>query len=114
MGAIFKTAFAQAVAHACAEIDAGNNGWADIGANSSVADGVRAAGYVVIEARNVWGNPTFKGYTRRAQESMRAEWAANGAAGYAVSTYKAPSQRVEGPDYEGAILARQERFMEGM
>lgn len=83
----------------------GNNGYADIGVNPEVAEAVRAAGFIVIASKNLHGAFVYKGFTKASQESLAS-------APYGVSLYKPIVQR-DDFDYEGAILARQERFMEG-
>lgn len=85
-------------------IEMGNNGYADIGNNQTVIDAVRSAGYIVLSTRNLHGNPTHIGYTKAAQAALRDE-------PYAVPFNKPRSPRVDGPDYEAMILARQERMM---
>jgi hypothetical protein len=87
----------------------GNNGYADIGPAEWVADAVRAAGFIVLATTNLHGRPTYKGYTREAQVALRAAHATGET--YAVPTYKPPTHRQDEPDYEGMILARQERAM---
>jgi hypothetical protein len=80
----------------------GNNGYARFQASDLIADAVRSAGFVVFRSTDLHGRPCWFGSTREAQESLRS-------APYGVSTYKAPARRQEEPDYEGMILARQER-----
>lgn len=82
----------------------GNNGYANIGTDALVADAVRAAGFTVILSRDLFGNPVYKGFT---------------SAGHAAAISEAPkmvsridmNRRAFAPDYEGAILDRQERMM---
>ena len=80
----------------------GNNGYARFQANDSVVDALRVAGFVVFRSTDLHGNPCWFGSTRAAQESLRNS-------PYGVSTYKAPDRTQDEPDYEGLILARQER-----
>lgn len=47
-------------------IDLGNNGYADIGTSVALAAAVQDAGYPVILARDLHGNPVLRGYTPRA------------------------------------------------
>ena len=84
-------------------IELGNNGHADIGTSATLADAVRAAGYAVIAARDLHGRPVFRGFTAAAQRALRAE-------SFGVSTYRAPVTRLDLPDYETAILARDARM----
>ena len=85
------------------DIELSNNGWSIIPACPIVQSGLQAAGYVVIASLDYHGRPCFKGYTKKAQAALRGQE-------YGQSTYR-PSSRigVDVPDYEGAILARQER-----
>lgn len=85
------------------DIELSNNGWSIIPACPVVQSGLQAAGYVVIASRDYHGRPCFKGYTKKAQSALQGQE-------YGQSTYR-PSSRiaVDVPDYEGAILARQER-----
>jgi hypothetical protein len=83
------------------DIQAGNNGWSFIPAHAWLHDALTVAGYVVIRSTDYHGNPAFKGYTKAAQAALRGQ-------PYAVSTYK-PVRIDATPDYEAAILARQER-----
>ena len=85
----------------------GNNGYADIGPADWLADAVRTAGFIVLSTTNLHGRPTYKGYTREAQASLRAAHAAGET--YAVSTYKKFTHQHDETDWEGMILARQER-----
>ena len=96
------------VAAAIASINLGNNGHADIGTNPNLAEAVKAAGYPVIPARDLHGNPVFRGYTPRAY-AIRCD-----------ELKRPPASRVRSGggicwdlsgytfDAEGAILARQE------
>jgi hypothetical protein len=83
------------------DIEAGNNGWSFIPSHAWLHDALTTAGYTVLASLDYHGRPAFKGYTKRAQESLRG-------AAYAQSTYK-PVRVDHAPDYEGAILDRQER-----
>ena len=95
------TKYDHAISAACRDIEGGNNGYADIGNHPGVIAGVIAAGYVVIAAMDLFGRPTHRGFTRRAQEALRTE-------AFGISTCRDFSARHDTPDYEGAILARQE------
>ena len=93
------------VAAAIASIELGNNGHADIGNNPELAAAVSAAGYPVIPARDLHGNPVYRGYTPRAyaircNELKRPAIRSGGGACWDLSGYTF--------DAEGAILARQE------
>lgn len=104
-------ALAATVAAMCDSIELGNNGWADIGNNPAVVAGVQAAGYVVVVGNNAWGVKTHHGYTQRAQAALREEARRNGPNSYAQSTYRPIVNRIDEPDYEGAILDRQARHL---
>lgn len=93
----------QQTAAAIRSIELGNNGHADIGTSTALADAVRAAGYVVIAARDLHNRPVFRGFTAAGQRALRAE-------PFGVSTYRAPAARLDLPDYEPAILARDARM----
>ena len=96
------------VAAAIASINLGNNGYADIGTNPELAAAVKTAGYPVISARDLHGNPVYRGYTPRAY-AIRCD-----------ELKRPPASRVRSGggicwdlsnyafDAEGAILARQE------
>lgn len=92
----------QQTAAAIRSIELGNNGHADIGTSTVLADAVRAAGYVVIAARDLHNRPVFRGFTAAGQRALRAE-------PFGVSTYRPPADRLHLPDYEAAILARDAR-----
>jgi hypothetical protein len=85
-----------------ASITLSNNGYSRFQANETTVNAVRAAGFIVFRSTDLHGNPCWFGSTRAAQESLRT-------APYGVSTYKDPTHRQDEPDYEGMILARQER-----
>ena len=87
------------------DIEMSNNGWSIIPECPIVQSGLQAAGYVVIASLDYHGRACFKGYTKKAQAALQGQE-------YGQSTYR-PSSRigVDVPDYEGAILARQEREM---
>ena len=90
--------------HAIEAIMLSNNGHANIGNNSAVADAVSMAGFTVIHTTDLHGNPTYKGFTQAAQAALRVE-------SFGISTYKPIVSRDDGIDYEAAILDRQERAM---
>lgn len=79
-----------------------NNGYADIGNDAEVARAVELAGFVVICTMNLHGLPVFRGFTQAAQAALRVS-------PHGVSTYKSFTTAPELPDYEAAILARQDR-----
>lgn len=93
------------ILQAIENIELANNGYAFIGHDAQIAQAVEAAGYVVLYVPNLHGRKEYKGFTKRAQECLKRE-------PFGVSTY-APAARTIIPefDYEGAILARQERAM---
>lgn len=78
-----------------------NNGYADIGPSAVVAAAVQSMGNTVVASLNLHGCPTYRAFTKRAQECLARE-------PFGRSTYAAVALVAEGPDYEGAILARQE------
>lgn len=98
---IFTPAQTAVIFKAITDIEAGNNGWSFIGSADWLHTALQAAGYTVIASRDFHGAPAFKGYTRRAQQAL------NGAP-YAVGTYNTVKDTSPAPDYEAAILARQE------
>jgi hypothetical protein len=96
------------VAAAIASINLGNNGYADIGTSPALAAAVEAAGYPVLHARDLHGNPVYRGYTPRAyairQDELKRQSTRFARSGGGIcrdlSGYTF--------DAEGAILARQE------
>lgn len=96
---------ADAVAAAVRSINLSNNGYADIGRCDAVADGVRDAGFVVITTLDLHGKTVNRGFTPAAQRALAADAAAGSF--FAASTYKPVRSRLDGPDYEAMILARQ-------
>lgn len=101
---IYSPEQSAAILRAAQDIELSNNGWSIIPACPIVQSGLQAAGYVVIAALDYHGRPVYKGYTKKAQAALQGQE-------YGQSTYR-PSSRiasVDVPDYEGAILARQER-----
>lgn len=101
MSTIFSPDVSARILSAMEAVTSANNGYADIGMNPKVAEALRAAGFVVLASKNLHGTPTFRGFTQAAQKALAG-------APYAVSIYKDVPARVEQPDFEGAILARQE------
>lgn len=88
-------------------IELSNNGWSWVDNDATLIAALRTAGYVVFEVRG-----GVKAYTRAAQDALAAEYKAHGAASFAVparAAYTAPKEHAT--DYEGMILARQERWM---
>lgn len=81
-------------------IEMGNNGYADIGTDTTVANAVETAGYVVIRTTDLHGRPVYRGFTRASQEALRGE-------PFAVSTYGPVRMPEDMPDYEALILNRQ-------
>lgn len=109
MTVIYDPDQSAAILRAAESILEGNNGWSFISAERWLHEGLQAAGFVVLRSTDFHGRPAWKGYTRASQVALRKEatvhpWAAE-------STYKTAPARSEGPDYEAAILARQERQM---
>lgn len=102
MTTIYTPTQTAAILAAIGAILLANNGHADIGTDAAVIAGVEAAGFVVIASKTLHGAPTFRGFTKAAQAALAVS-------PFGVSTYAAPSRRVELPDYEAAILARQDR-----
>ena len=82
-------------------IEAGNNGWSFIPAHAWLHQALQATGYVVVRKTDFHGLPAYAGYTRAAQAALRGQ-------PYAESTYKPAAHHIGAPDYEAAILARQE------
>lgn len=81
-----------------------NNGYSDIGNNPVVIEAVKAAGFTVITATNLWGNKTHKAFTAEGAKAQLEEQAITIKA-------KKPVKLTQYFDYEGAILARQERMI---
>jgi len=85
----------------------GNNGWSFVGSAPWLLDALRAAGFAVWRSTDYFGLPCYKASTQAAQAAFRVEHAA----GRDVElTYKPATPRIDGPDYEAAILDRQERL----
>jgi hypothetical protein len=104
MTTIYNPDQSAAILRAANEVLMGNNGWAFVPDARWLLDGLQTAGFVVVRSRDWHGRPAWKAYTREAQDALRAD----AAAGLPVeSTYK-PVRLIESPDYEAAILARQE------
>lgn len=87
-------------------IQISNNGWIWIDNDPALIDALRVAGYTIIETA-----AGVKAFSRAAQEALAAEYKAHGPASFAVPTYGPIAHNDDAPDYEGAILARQERFI---
>lgn len=94
------------VAAAIESINLGNNGYADIGNNREVADKVAEQGYIVLRTKNLHGLPVYRGFTKKSQEALSQE-----AFGVPMVNPCLSINIGEQPDYEAAILARQERQM---
>lgn len=100
-------AFAKRVEQTIADIELGNNGYANFPFDDKLAAAVQDAGYVVTVSEDIFRRKSYRGFTKRAQENLRHE-------PFGVSTYQPPSQSAclnDGPDYEALILARQELEM---
>lgn len=109
MTVIYTPDQSAAILRAAESILMGNNGWSFIGADRWLHEGLTAAGFVVLRSTDFHGRPAWKGYTRASQDALREDavkhpWSTE-------STYKPARRWTEGPDYEAAILARQEREM---
>ena len=106
MTTIYTPEQSAAILRAAHDVLMGNNGWAFVPDARWLLDGLQAAGFTVIRSRDWHGRPAWKAYTRASQDALRAD----ATAGLPVeTTYKPMQHRTEGPDYEAAILARQER-----
>ena len=106
MTQIFTPTETAAILRAMQDIEGGNNGWAYVPADPAVREGLQAAGYVVLRSVDGHGRAAWRGYTRRAQDALRADRDA----GVPVSSdYRVFRAQHAMPDIEGAILARQER-----
>jgi hypothetical protein len=106
MTTIYDPEQSAAILRAAHDVLMGNNGWAFVPGERWLLDGLQAAGFTVVRSRDWHGRPAWKAYTRAAQDALRAD----AAAGHPVeTTYKPARQWTDGPDYEAAILARQER-----
>jgi hypothetical protein len=84
----------------------GNNGYADIGNNTAVAEAVKLAGFAVIHTKDAHGCAVYRAFTAQAQKALKAEPL------FSVSTYKPVQAKQDGPDYEALILARQDKFFD--
>lgn len=91
-------------------IELANNGYLDIGNNPEIIQGVKAAGYMVLSSTNLHGRPTHKAYTERAQQALKEEHA-SGSEFAVMRQIVVPPNRVDGPDYEAMILARQDQYL---
>jgi hypothetical protein len=107
MTTIYTPEQSAAILRAAHDVMMGNNGWAFVSGERWLLDGLQAAGFTVIRSRDWHGRPAWKAYTRAAQDALRADAAEH--PWHAETTYKPMRHRTEGPDYEAAILARQER-----
>jgi TRAP-type C4-dicarboxylate transport system substrate-binding protein len=87
-------------------IQMSNNGWSWIDNDDTLIKALQTAGYTIIETA-----AGVKAFSRRAQEALAADYKAHGAASFAVPTYGTTAPKEHAPDYEGMILARQERFL---
>jgi hypothetical protein len=93
---IYSTDVSAKILAAMESVAISNNGWAWIKNDAELIKGLRLAGYVVIET----GAET-KAFSRSGWNAMAEDYKARSPA----------SQGQDGPDYEAAILARQERFI---
>jgi hypothetical protein len=81
-----------------------NNGYSDIGNNAVVVEAVKAAGFKVVKGTSLFGLPTHKAFTAEGAAAQLAEQAM-------ILKSKKPVKLTPDFDYEGAILAKQERMM---
>jgi hypothetical protein len=81
-----------------------NNGYSDIGNNPVVIEAVKAAGFTVIKGTSIFGGRTHKAFTFEGKKAQIAEQAE-------IIKNKKPLKLTPDFDYEGAILARQERLI---
>ena len=88
------------------DIAMSNNGWSLIENDPSLVKALQTAGYTIIETK-----AGVKAYSRAAQTALAAEYKAHGPASFAVPTYGTAAPKEHALDYEGMILARQERWM---
>jgi len=72
----------EATQAAIKSIEMGNNGYADIGTDATVASTVRAQGYIVIYTKNLFGQYVYRGFTKAAQTALKSE-------PFGVSNYRA-------------------------
>ena len=78
-----------------------NNGYATVGNDPAVIEALELAGFTVILSRDLWGNRTHKAFTPAGKAAQIAEQAL---------MPRPVVQLHQDYDYEGAILARQERM----
>lgn len=102
---IFTPEASAKILSAISDVLMSNNGYADIGNDPEVIKGVELAGFVVIVSTNLHGLKTHKAFTQKAQDSLRAS-------PFGESTYKTVSIKSDEPDFEAAILRRQEAYFE--
>jgi alkanesulfonate monooxygenase SsuD/methylene tetrahydromethanopterin reductase-like flavin-dependent oxidoreductase (luciferase family) len=67
---IYSPAMTARVFAAIESVLMSNNGYADIGNNTELAQAVEAAGFTVIHTTNLHGCPTYKASTARAQAAL--------------------------------------------
>ena len=83
----------------------GNNGYATLrDFPERLIPALEAAGFVVIASKDAHGNAVLKGFTVDAQAALKAS-------PFGASTYKAVSIKADAPDYEAAILARNDEHL---
>jgi hypothetical protein len=106
MPTIYTPEQAMAILKAVQCVHNSNNGQADIGNCPTVADGVRAAGLVVVRSRDLHDQPTNRAYTQRSWDIHRDEAIAR----FRTARFEYLSTR-DVPDYEARILARNDRHL---
>lgn len=100
---IYTTETSDKIFAAMQGVTLSNNGWSWIDNDPALIDALRVAGYTIIETA-----AGVKAFSRRAQEALAAEYKARGPASFAVPTYGPVAHKDDAPDYEAAILARQD------
>ena len=103
---IYTTETSAKILAAMQGVTLSNNGWSWIENDPALIDALQIAGYTIIETA-----AGVKAYSRAAQTAIAAEYKAHGAASFAVPTYGTAAPKAHAPDYEGMILAQQERFL---
>ena len=73
MTKIYTPAQSEAIINTIMDIEMGNNGYADIGLDETIVEGVKAAGYMVLFVVATAGGWTYRGFTKAAQEALAKE-----------------------------------------
>jgi hypothetical protein len=103
---IYTTETSANILAAMESVALSNNGWAWIKNDPALISGLRVAGYTIIET-----DTGTKAFSKAAQAALAEDYKQHGAASFAVPTYGTAAPKAHAPDYEGMILARQERFL---